>query len=269
MAHPTQFRPPAYRALIKTLGESDAAVEWIEVGVRELQQIEINKGFSAVNKLAEIHGVRVNFIEFEDIRSRCARLQILAVYQQIEYFLEAFRKTHPIKVDYSAQSDGDRLSRTLSAFKITSREVGQLEFEIFQYYRLARNLIMHDPEGEQRKTHERKCKDLQTKVQQSSYQTLSAPNVIKNLCFDDFVLFTRAGKQLASNLCQVTNPTDNELVEYALNDTNLVKKIRSLSNNKKRCINLSACFLREKFSVSDERSKTLGIKVVTKLGSLA
>jgi len=269
LAHPTQFRSPAYRALIKTLGESDAVVEWIEVGVRELQHIKIYKGFSAVNELAKMHEVCVNLIDFKDLRSRCARLQILAVYQQIEYFLEAFRKTHPRKVDYSAQSDGDRLSRTLSAFKITSREVGQLEVDIFQYYRLARNLIMHDPEGDQRKTHERKCKDLQTQVQQSSYQTLSAPNVIEELCFDDFVLFTRVGKQLASNLCQVTNPTDNELVEYALNDTTLIKKIKSLSNNRKRCINLAACFLREKFSVSDERSKTLGIKVVTDFGSLA
>lgn len=261
--HPTQFRSPAYRALVKTLGESDAAVEWIEVGLRELQRINTNKGVSAVNELARMHNVCVNYIDFNDLQSRCARLQILAVYQQIEYFLVSFRKTHPRKVEYSNQSNGDRLSRTLSSFNITSREVGQLEVDIFQYYRLTRNLIMHDPEGDQRKTHKRKCKDLQKQVLKSSFKNLSAPNLIEKLCFDDFVLFTRAGKQLAANLCEATSPTDDELVTYAQDNVTLNKKIKALSNNRKRCINLVACFFRERFSVSEERSKKLGRLVIT------
>ena len=269
MPHPTQFRSTAYRALVKTLGESDAVVEWIEDGVRELQRINTNNGISAVKDLANRHDVCVHPIDFIDLRSRCARLQILAVYQQIEYFLESFRKTHPKQVDYSSKTDGDRLSRTLSAFNITSRRVGQLEVDLFQYYRLTRNLIMHDPEGDQRKTHKGKCKELRAQVMKSSYNTLFAPNIIEELCFDDFVLFTRAGKQLAGNLCEATSPTNDELVTYAQKDVSLMKKIRSLSKNRKRCINLVACFFRERFSISEERSIKLGELVLTERDPLA
>lgn len=258
MPHPTKFRSPAYRALVKTLGESDAVVEWIEVGVRELTSIHANNGINAVEDLADRHNVCVHPIDFIDFRCRCTRLQILAVYQQIEYFLESFRKTHPRQVNYPDKSNVDRLTRTLSAFKVASKSVGQLEVDLFQYYRLIRNLIMHDPEGYQRKTPKRNCEDLRAQVMNSPYNTLDAPNTIEELCFDDFVLFTRAGKQLAGNLCEATSPTDNELVTYASKDLFLMKKIRSLSKKRERCINLVACFFRERFSIPDARSIKLG-----------
>jgi len=121
LPHPTKFRSPPYRALVKTLGESDSVVEWIEVGVRELTSIHANNGINAVEDLAERHNVCVHPIDFIDFRCRCTRLQILAVYQQIEYFLESFRKTHPRQVNYPDKSNVDRLTRTLSAFKVASK----------------------------------------------------------------------------------------------------------------------------------------------------
>jgi hypothetical protein len=136
-------------------------------------------------------------------------------------------------------------------------QVGKLEVDLFEYYRGVRNLIMHDPEGDQRKTHQRTCKDLQTRVKDSSYSTLQAPNPIDKVCFDDFVLFTRTGKQLAANLCTMTNPTDDEFAASARNDVSLMKKVRSLSNNRQRCENLVAGFFRERYSVSDSRSRRL------------
>ena len=53
MPHPVDFRSHAYRALIRSLGESDAAVEWIEVGVREIQLVNETKGGNAVKKYKE------------------------------------------------------------------------------------------------------------------------------------------------------------------------------------------------------------------------
>lgn len=137
-------------------------------------------------------------------------------------------------------------------------EVGQLEVDLFEYYRAIRNLIMHDPEGNQRKRNVRMCEDLQLRVKDSPYSTLKAPNLLEELCFDDFVLFTRTGKQLAANLCTMTSPTDEEFAACVRNDDSLMKKVRSLSNNRQRCENLVAGFFRERYSVSDSRSRHLG-----------
>lgn len=258
MPHPTDFRPPAYRALIKALGESDAAVEWIEVGVREIRRLSETDGGKAAKKLAAKHGVYVRPIDLDDLRTRCSRLQVLAVYQQTEYFLRAFTRTHPRQVEFSRDADEDPLSATLSAFKVTPEQVGILEVDLFQYYRVVRNLIMHDPQGDQPKTHQRRCENLRACVRNSLYGTLEAPNPVDKLCFDDFVLFTRFAKQLAANLCATTSPTDDELVACVWNSDLLMKKVRSRSNNRQRGENLIAGFLREKYSISDRRAVRIG-----------
>lgn len=264
MSHPVNFRSPAYRALIKALGESDAAVEWIEVSVREIQRVNEIHGGNAVKKLAVNHNVYVHPIDLADLHSRCARLQVIAVYQQIEYFLRSFRKTHPRQVEYTRNADEDSLTATLVAFKVRPEQVGQLEVDLFQYYRVVRNLIMHDPEGDQAKTHKRTCKGLQARVKKSPYGTLEAPNPIDKLCFDDFVIFTRICKQLAANLCTITNPTDDELTAYALNNSSLMKKVRSLSNNRQRREKAVACFFRERYSIPADHSKHLSQLVLDK-----
>lgn len=259
MGNPVEFRSPAYRALVKALGESDAVVEWIEVGIREIQRVNQVRGGAAVKQLAVEHGVCVHPIDLSDLRNRCARLQVLAVYQQLEYFLSSFRKTHPRKVKYERKDDDDPLTATLAAFNCGSEQVGQLEVDLFQYYRRLRNLIVHDPERDQRKTDRRTCEHLKTQVDDSPYSTLEAPNHIDELCFDDFVLLTRIGKQLAANLCAMTNPTDEEFIAKAENNVSLMKKLRALSNNQQRCENLVAGFFRERYSVPDDRSRRLGL----------
>jgi hypothetical protein len=257
LPHPVDFRSPAYRSLIKTLGESDAVVEWIEVGMREIERINKASGSHAAEQLAASHGICVHPIDPTSLRSRCARLQVLAVYQQIEYFFRAFRKTHPRQVEYSRKSGQDSLVATLAAFRIAPAQVGQLEVDLFQYYRAIRNLTMHHPEGGQRKKHRRICRDLRLRVKNSTYYALEAPNTLEELGFDDFVLFTRIGKQIAANLCTTTNPTDDELAACARNNDPLMKKVRSLSNNRQRCENLVAGFFRERYSISDSRSRRL------------
>jgi len=255
LAHPVEFRSPAYRGIIKALGESDAAVEWIEVGIREIQHVAKTGGPNAARQLALSHGVRVNPIAPADLRGRCACLQVLAVYQQIEHFFRSFRQTHPRQVEYHRDADEDPLTATLVAFNVRSEQVGRLEVDLFHYYRIVRNLIMHDPQGNQAKTHKRTCKELRGRVTVSPYSTLKAPNTMDELCFDDFVLFTRMGKQLAANLCTVTNPTDHDFVACALKDASLMKKVRAVSNNRQRCENLIAGFFRERYSIPDSRSR--------------
>lgn len=240
---------------MKALGESDAVVEWIEVGVREVQRVSEAKGPDGARELASKHGVFVNLIPTGELRTRCARLELLAVNQQAEHFFRGFRKTHPRKVQFSRGDDEDVLKATLEAFKLTASQVGQLEHDIFQYYRIARNRIMHDPEGDQRKTHKRKCEELRAQVAESSYKTLAAPNLIETLSFDDFVLFTRSLKQLAANLCDVTVPTDEELVTSVSGNPQLIGKLKSLEGNNIRRAHAVAGFLRERYSIPSARAE--------------
>jgi hypothetical protein len=263
MSHPADFRSPAYRSLVKALGESDAAVEWIEVGVREVQRIYKLEGPKAAEQLAARHDVHVNVIDLADLRTRCAHLQLLAVYQQAEQFFRLFRKTHPRNVTFSRDADEDVLTATLAAFDVNPSQVGHLECDVFQYYRLARNFIMHDPEGDQRKTHKKKCAELRVQVSESPYKMLDAPNFIEQSAFDDFVLFTRTLKQLAGNLCTATIPTDDELAALAMATPHLLSKLKSLHARPDRCENAVAGFLRERYSISAARATKIGQLVVT------
>jgi hypothetical protein len=263
LPHPPTFRPLAYRTLVKSLGESDAAVEWIEVGVRELCNLEKTQGFKFIEDLAETHGVRVNKVAMSEVRGQCARLELLAVYQQADNFFRLFRKHHPRVVSFSRDSDDDVLTATLEAFKVKVAQVGQLEHDLFQYYRGARNLIMHDPAGEQRKTHKRSQATLLNAVKQSAYSALNAPNVVEQFAFDDFMLFTRALKQLAANLCEATNPTDEELASAALAEKPLMGKLRSLGERSARREQTVAGFLRERYSVPAARAQQVASLVLS------
>lgn len=257
LSHPTEFRSPAYRALMRALGESDATVEWIEVGVREIAHVSTTKGAGVAKELAVQHGVHVHPIDLTKLRSRSARLQILAVYQQAESFFQAFRHTHPRQVEYNPRQDEDVLSATLRAFTIATLEVGQLEVGLFHYYRDARNLFMHNPQGNQSKEKRTNCINLREQVATSSYSNLNAPNYTDQIQFDDFVLFTRILKQLAANLCTATNPTDDELAACVRQDKQIMRKLNSLKDNRRRSINVVASFLRERYSIPIERAESI------------
>jgi hypothetical protein len=257
LAHPIEFRSPAYRSLVKALGESDAVVEWIEVGVREVQFVSESNGLEAAKELASKHGVFVNVIPLSDLRNRCARLELLSVNQQAEHFFRLFRKTHPRQMVYSRADDDDALTSTLESFNLNPAKVGQLEHDIFQYYRDARNLIMHDPERDQRKSQKRQCDKLRAQVAESNYKTLAAPNYIDSLCFDDFILFTRSLKQLAANLCDATVPTDEELAASVLATTELMRKLKFLEGNQTRRAHTVVGFLRERYSILVARAEQI------------
>jgi hypothetical protein len=257
VSHPLSFRTPAYRNLIKSLGESDAAVEWIEVAVRELESIADARGYDDVLALATKHKIRVDNFPMSEMRRRCSRLELLAVYQQAEEFFRNFRDLHPRKVTYNRNTNEDILTATLRAFKLTAAQVGQLEHDVFQYYRDTRNLITHDPSGEQRKTQQRTQERLRELVSESAYVKLAAPNLLDEISFDDFLLFTRSLKQLAANLCEATTPTDEELAAVVMDDQGIMSTLRALKENPAGRCRSVAGFLHERYSIPRERAEQI------------
>lgn len=237
-----EYRPQCLRGLYKLLGLSDATVEWIEVAVRHLSHINTTEGFERVSDLAAAYEVRVENIDFEDLPSRWASLQVLSVYQKLEWFLVEFREEHPRDVR-SRKSEEDLLSYTLDAFSVSKHDAGMLEFEILDYYRLARNHLMHAPSAPQSKTHVTQHVRIERLKEDTAYSGLSAPNIIEAFNFDDFILFSRALKNLARNLCAATCPTADELVALLKNNTPLRLLLNRTNQNQERMQKSLASYL--------------------------
>ena len=237
-----EYRPRCLRGLYKLLGLSDATVEWIEVAVRHLREINDTQRIVRVGDLAATYGVRVNNIDFKDLPSRWASLQVLSVYQNLEWFLAEFREEHPRHVR-KKKPDEDLISYTLNSFGVSKHDAGMLEFEILDYYRQARNHLMHDPSAPQKKTHVTQRARIEQLKANTAYCGLSAPNTIDAFDFDDFILFSRALKNLARNLCAATCPTADELVALLKNDAPLRRLLNRTNQNQERMQKSLASYL--------------------------
>lgn len=200
------------------------------------------EGLECVSDLAAAYDVRVDNMDFADLRSRWASLQVLSVYQKLEWFLVEFREEHP-RVVHSRKPDEDLLSYTLDAFGVSKHDAGMLEFEILDYYRLARNHLMHTPSAPQSKTHVTQHERINGLKENTAYSGLSAPNIIDAFYFDDFILFSRALKNLARNLSAKTCPTADELIAVLKDDNSLRRLLNRTKQNQARTQKSLASYL--------------------------
>jgi hypothetical protein len=129
-----EYRPQCFRGLYELLGLSDTTVEWIEVAVRHLKHINDTEGLEKIGDLATMHDVKVNNIDFMDLSCRWASLQVLSVYQILEWFLDEFHDEHPRHVRKKEPGE-DLLGYTLKAFDVSKHKAGMVEFEILDYYK--------------------------------------------------------------------------------------------------------------------------------------
>ena len=249
-----EYRPACFRNLNGVLGRSDATVEWVEVAVRHLKHEHDNGGPERASRLAAQYGVRVNPIDFEHVSTRWTCLQILSVYQCGEWFLDEFRREHPRQVR-TRNSDEDLLSYTLAAFNIGKADVGTLEFEVLDYYRLVRNHLMHKPLEAQARSHMAQSDRIRGIVSGSTYQSLAAPNHLGLLSFDDFVLFSRALKHVARKLCTFAQPTDIELFESVYQDHGIIRMFRANKQNEERVAAKIAAYLRTQYGLPNTAAK--------------
>lgn len=254
-----EFRPRCLGGLNDLLGRSDATVEWIEVAVRHLKQVNDNEGTSKSCELASWHGIKVNLIDFNDLPVQWASLQVLSVYQKLEWFLLEFRDEHPRKVR-SRNNGEDLLAYTLDAFNVSKHNVGILEYDILDYYRLVRNHLMHKPIEKQAKKHINQCESINERTANSVYAKLDAPCKLTTLGFDDFILFSRALKNFARSLCAATCPTAQELAALLEVDVPLRKALRRVNQNPERVQKKLASHLRRYYgfpSCADDLSSAI------------
>lgn len=247
------FRPKCYRILDEVLGKSDATVEWIEVAVRHLKHEYETSGYTRINDLARGYNVRVNPVEINDICVRWGQLQLLSSFQFFDEFLRNFRDEHPRELPRNRKKGEDLITFMMEVYDVSKNDVGMHEFEILDYYRLVRNQLMHNPSIEQGKVHKSQAARI-LENKKDKYSTLSAPNYIDSIQFDDFILLTRVIKHFSRVLCSRTTPTESEWTSLILKDSELVKNLRAFIGNDTRIKTKLKSYLRTNYccDIGDE-----------------
>jgi hypothetical protein len=216
------------RKLFRYLGETDALVELTELAARSFISSARQSGNVAafVEEQSCQHHVRVNMGEVDVLIDHLSRSYIVTVYQSAERFLHEFRKEHRALYGKEWVGDADDVDpltvalRNVAATEIEAeKRLGSDLVSRFQYYRLVRNWIVHT-----------KASDI-TKPQAAfdritpystecvgQFDSVKAPNRPDELCFDDFVLFSRLTKKLAEKLCRIAEPpADHWLRSFPVN----------------------------------------------------
>jgi len=110
-------------------------------------------------------------------------------------------------------SAGGYLQDAFGAYETGVKKLGRFEVEIAEYYRLVRNSFAHDGSTVAAKANIPRLRKLLEDQNDKSYARLSAPHEVGSVDFDDFILFSRVSKRLASNFCLEWRPTDERIAE--------------------------------------------------------
>lgn len=205
------FRLPCYRNFVQHLGEADAVVECIELASRDLKD-RAEKSLEVVTTLSKTHNVLVNDTDWSTFLNGVAKLHVVSVYQQLEHFYKKLKNEHPNGNDWRPRGDESRLMHLIDCLGIEEQTLGKHRVWIVEYYRLTRNQYLHSlPEKE---TQTKFRTDLiETRSKWGSEYPLEAPHELDLLTFDDFILFTRAAKDLAFEICRTIDPTIENVVK--------------------------------------------------------
>jgi hypothetical protein len=272
--------------LKKRLGEADAATQFAEIAVRDLSGRLQNAANpeALLQSMSTEHNVKTDNVDLPLARRQLSRLHIVAVVGEFEQFLEDLRDSHPdrLKWTYGPQSQAEeppddkkkkpkkegllvRIIRNLSSSIPEARsQLGGLDYDLYQYYRLVRNRAAHAEESSTGV--DSKVTALREKVSQDSqYQRLAAPNELGSVNFDDFILCTRVVKRLAEAMCKLARPSDAQIAEMITTTlsadadgekgkTRPISKLRALRNNRRRQQAALTTVLRQEYSLSSDEA---------------
>ena len=216
----TSFRFNSYRNLKSQLGKLNAAVELMELAIRffKRQACDQPDPKAFIKQMAVAQDVRVDDSDFGLATQHAHHFFIVSVHQQFEVFLLNFKKEHP-RSSWLNDEENSLLKNILSSFDgVTFNEmleaIGRLEMDLADYYRNVRNNVVHS--GAKLSAQAAERLRAKTQSESSPYKALCAPNNLEEICFDDFVLYTRVVKHIALALCTVARPSDLEIADMSL-----------------------------------------------------
>lgn len=251
------FTYPSYGKFKKTLGYFDSIIELNEVAIREFS----SKGNTSGNfedflrQKSNFHNIRVDFPEIPQyFNSIISRSYIVLVSTCFEEFLEELRNEHQkIKgAKWSWEESVPKLETTFKKISLAVKKEDDINYRICDYYRLVRNSTVHNSEKKIQKLKSEYMKISLIQGIKKFYSSLNAPNQFENITFDDFILYSRAAKTVAFQLCDSIIPTDKEILN--LID---VDKFSQYSNKLTRKRNAIIADLRSHYGIPEKRSEII------------
>ena len=91
------------------------------------------------------------------------------------------------------------------------RSIGEERYDLFEYYRLMRNAFVHGPISKAKLAEHFAAVEPHRGLVASQYG-LDAPNAFEKVKLDDYMLFTRLIKYIATDVCPIGEPSDQALV---------------------------------------------------------
>lgn len=205
----TSFTLPSVKKLKKQLGEMDAFTQYIEVALRYIEkgyhegEISYNQYIKAT---AAGLGVHLNNLDIENYKQKIILRHLIIPRAFLESFVEDLQedirgmgypmfdigKKAPVGMP---NTELNRLVNHINTDLHITVNLTGFQKDLFDYYRTLRNAVAHSS------IDSTKIEDAYTALDLDAihdfYPTLSAPNKIEDLTFDDFTLCTANIKNIA------------------------------------------------------------------------
>lgn len=192
-----------YNRLKTDLGLSDSVNEYIEVLVRKMDEESLTE--EEFQKLATTHSIKVNDVTVDEAISKIRGYYIVSVFQILEAFLVSLNDyLNKYSAGFRKREDGESMLKYLCCRLIDMKKVNDedyLFFLICDYYRLVRNYIAH-VDNVRKIDNAYECIKVRQDEINDKFEKLIAPNSIKEIGFDDFILYSRAVKKLAKKMIE-------------------------------------------------------------------
>ena len=250
-----------YNKFKQDLGISDAINEYIEVLLRQFEKSPHNE--SSFQSIASEFGIRVNDVSPQTAIQKIREYYIITVYQVFEDFLSKMHSFLKKYGKYNKNKDRSismlqNIHGNLIGMRKTS-ETPYLCYLICDYYRLVRNLCAHTDNIDKVQKAYQKLIERRGEIE-VLFKQLQAPNEYGSICFDDFILYSRAAKKLAELY------TENVVYDVdKIIDNFDIKRLHIYKNNIARLRNAIETELKFNFCMKPEIIKNVIDKLVQKI----
>ncbi|SDN74002.1 hypothetical protein SAMN05518871_107101 [Psychrobacillus sp. OK028] len=155
-----------------------------------------------------------------------AKSYIVTVYQSAELFLQDYKDEH-CKLsgeNWTYNTDmGGRLSQAIRNTDSSYKYENDLCYKLFEYYRYIRISITHPDVKKDLDTLHKGLIESESEIKMKF--KITAPNKKDDLCFDDFILFTKVVKEIGKLLCELAEPTPVEIIQFVAKKKSEIMRI--------------------------------------------
>lgn len=254
----SKFSTRCFRNFKKFIGELTANSAGVYIAIQHTNKIglkyELDDPWSHI---ANEFGIKINGLQTNDILKSAVRLNIVNVYSGFDLYLLAYRKEYfnLIQTEWKADKsktpfDEFRININLDEIEKSSTMLPH-QLKLIDYYRLARNAIVHPSVENTLSASNFFIKETHSlQIVREHYKMVSAPNNFDCLNFHDVKLFSRTLLDILPLFDEKLDPGNERLKEIIP-----VKNWLNYKESRKR--NYEIGFLQSSYGISKERSEEI------------